>query len=147
MSNNLEFIADDRILSEASRSVCLENIKTFAKIKNVQIGQLEKDVGVSPGYLSRKKEGGRIPLSVVEKISKKLDVALISLFTAMTESDVFHHYIKAKTYNAIGIEKTESGFCCYVTVGGRRYRTTPFKTMEEAGAYMSQCIGKRRKSK
>lgn len=130
-----------------SAITCIENVKTFAKVRGIPLGQIEKEAGVSAGYLSRKRESGDIPLSVLMNIAQKLDVSVNDLLTEMTDADIFHHYVNTGCYNAIGIEKTEDGFCCYVTVGGHRYRTTPFKTMEEAGAYMSRCIGKRRKSK
>ncbi len=58
----------------------LSNIFILCKIKEIKIGEIEKSVGISPGYLSRmKKHTNAISFDTMVKISKYLDVSLDSL--------------------------------------------------------------------
>lgn len=129
-----------------STTTCIENVKTRAKIRGITLGQIEKAAGVSVGYLSRKREDGDIPVSVLLKIADRLRVPINELLTDMTDDDIFHDYVETGRYSSIGIEKTAEGFCCYILGNGRVYRTPAFGTIEEAGEHMTKCIKQGRKS-
>lgn len=65
---------------ELDKGRLLNNIKVEAKRKNIAIGQLEEDAGVSVGYLSRQNaEGSRIDLGVIAKIAQTLNVSIDDL--------------------------------------------------------------------
>jgi transcriptional regulator with XRE-family HTH domain len=61
---------------------CFENIQYMAKIRGVTVGELERDAGVSRGYLSRLLKGGGNTPTIIEliiSISEKLNISIDSL--------------------------------------------------------------------
>ncbi len=60
--------------------MALRNAFILCKIKGIKIGEMEKSVGISQGYLSRLKNRTKaISFDTMVKISKHLDVSLDSL--------------------------------------------------------------------
>lgn len=56
-----------------------ENVRYVAKHKKMLIGDIEKQVGLSPGYFSR--EGTKISAEKLYEVSKILDVSMEDLIT------------------------------------------------------------------
>lgn len=67
----------------------INNIKVLAKRKDIQIGQLESQAGVSTGYLSRQASSASgMGIAVVAQMAQVLDVSLDDLVNVDLESDV-----------------------------------------------------------
>ena len=62
----------------------VRNITCLCKEKNIYIGDLERELGIAIGSLSRKKKGGSINLNIAYNISKILSASLEELI----ESDI-----------------------------------------------------------
>lgn len=56
-----------------------DNIQALIKIRGIQIGKLEKQLGVSAGYFSRVRRGMSISSEVLYKLSKAVDVSMDDL--------------------------------------------------------------------
>lgn len=63
-----------------------KNIEALIKIKDFKKSDFEKQIGVSCGYLSRRKD---LPLSLLEKIAEIFDVKITQLF----EDDFYIKYL------------------------------------------------------
>lgn len=67
----------------------INNIKVLAKRKDIQIGQLESQAGVSTGYLSRQASSASgMGIAVVAQMAQVLDVSLDDLFNVDLETAV-----------------------------------------------------------
>jgi len=77
------------------RSRCINNIYFLTKQKGLTLGELEKSIEASQGYLSRLKKEvtSVINVEILIKIAKKLDVGLEELigknFASLTETDEY----------------------------------------------------------
>lgn len=56
-----------------------DNIQALIKIRGIQVGKLEKQLGVSAGYFSRVRRGMSISSEVLYKLSKAVDVSMDDL--------------------------------------------------------------------
>lgn len=76
---------------------CLDNIYALAKEQRVKIGDLEKDAGMSTGYLSRLRQEGNTTLPSIDaltSIAEALHVQLDTLvYTDVTELTATESYI------------------------------------------------------
>ena len=63
------------------------NIKTIRTSKSISQKELAKQVGITPNYLSMIENASKRPsLSLIEKLSKVLEVPLALLFSELTFS-------------------------------------------------------------
>ena len=56
-----------------------DNIQALIKIRGIQVGKLEKQLGVSAGYFARVRRGMSISSEVLYKLSKAVDVSMDDL--------------------------------------------------------------------
>ena len=84
------------MVKEFSKDIFMRNIYHLLKAKNVKVGELEKAVGVSVGYLSKLNKDANLKpgIDLVIKIAAKLSVSIDALIGvdmgALTETE---HYI------------------------------------------------------
>lgn len=72
-----------------------KNVRYIAKSQDYPIGKLEKDVGVTVGYLSRFKNGTKsIGLDVACDIASKLNYSLEDMLTKDIRKEVLRAEIK-----------------------------------------------------
>lgn len=83
-------------MSKFDRKICIGNIYALAKDRNIKIGDLEKEGGMSVGYLSRlsKEDSTSIPsIEFIASAAEQLGVsinALISIdFTSLTPTEAY----------------------------------------------------------
>lgn len=69
---------------------CIENIYSLAKVKKINIGDLEENVGLSKGYLARlKRDGGSFPpVEKLDAIAQQLGVTIHVLLSAELEESM-----------------------------------------------------------
>lgn len=81
-------------MAELNKNILFGNISYLLKMEDRKIGELEKDAGVSKGYISRTREGDNKPsVDFVMKIASSLkigiDVLLKVNLSALTPSDEY----------------------------------------------------------
>jgi transcriptional regulator with XRE-family HTH domain len=59
------------------REMIYENVKALAKINNQKLGDIETEIGVTKGYLSRKSKG--LTIHNVHKLAKHFDITIDDL--------------------------------------------------------------------
>ena len=102
----------------------LNNIKFYARAKNITIGQLEETAGVAAGYLSRIVKSGRndIPFSVLYSISEQLDITIDKLIEHKQPQDIAAELIRAGIYDSLSIQRTDLGCAYYAQIGREKVR-------------------------
>ena len=68
---------------EFNKSLLIDNIEYLLKERNKRVGELEAEIGVSAGYISRiSKEGGSKPgVDFIGKVAEALNVSIDTLLT------------------------------------------------------------------
>ena len=56
-----------------------DNIQALIEIRGIQVGKLEKQIGVSTGYFSRVRRGMNMNIDVLYKLSKAVNVSMDDL--------------------------------------------------------------------
>lgn len=86
-------------------NLIVANIKWIAKVQGKTIGIVERSIGVPIGYFSRRSSGTikNIPIEVVYKVAKYLDVTIDRLCTASLLEDI-KYYAEACGYKLVPIE-------------------------------------------
>lgn len=88
-----ELVENANIENDATGRIILDNIEYYSKKRQINKGDLERAIGVTPGFLSRyeKKDNGQnLSIGVLQAIAKKLDVPIISLLENNQEN--FNYY-------------------------------------------------------
>lgn len=83
-------------MSKFDKRICLSNIYALARERNIKIGDLEKDGGMSAGYLSRlsKDDNNSIPsiefiAAVAEQLGVSIDALISRDFTQITPTESY----------------------------------------------------------
>ena len=72
---------------ELNKKLLFENITFLLREKGMKIGELEKEAGVSPGYISRSKDGTSKPgIEFIMKVAEVLDVSVDTLLNVNLNS-------------------------------------------------------------
>lgn len=77
-----ELVENTNIENDATGRIILDNIEYYSKKRQINKGDLERAIGVAPGFLSRyeKKDNGQnLSIGVLQAIAKKLEIPLVAL--------------------------------------------------------------------
>jgi len=77
-----ELVENANIENDATGRIILDNIEYYSKKRQINKGDLERAIGVTPGFLSRydKKDNGQnLSIGVLQAIAKKLEIPLVAL--------------------------------------------------------------------
>lgn len=61
--------------------ILYENVKNYATLNNLKLGDIEKKLGVHPGYLSRQKKNPTMSVELVLSLAKILGVRFEDLIS------------------------------------------------------------------
>lgn len=113
-------------------STCINNIRRYAKAKDINLGQLETAAGYTAGYLSRIEKKDNISFKTVNAFAEKLGITADMLFAEKLESDIAAELINSKDFSNITIAKTEKGYSIYVQNGNKRVPAAECADLESA---------------
>ena len=88
-----------------SKEKIYRNVKTLAKIKNEKLSDVEEQVGLSQGYLSRC-SGRGINIDNVYKLAKHFGITIEELITANYESVLKKESLKVELCEAVNNAKS-----------------------------------------
>lgn len=72
-------------MMEINMNRFVDNVRFLCKEKNIELGCLEKNVGIQRGYLSKLRKGNYMRLDVAYNISKILETSLEELIESNIE--------------------------------------------------------------
>jgi len=84
-----------------------KNIRTLSKFNNIKLGDLEKQMGVTPGYTSRIDGRRRLSMDKIAKAAEILNVSIddiwkkdfeLELRTPIVREELKNAYLKARKY-------------------------------------------------
>lgn len=71
----------------------IQNIRALLRMKNIKIGQLEKTIGVSVGYVSRLENGEkRMGFNTIYKAAQTLGVTVDELITGEFRKEILREH-------------------------------------------------------
>ena len=102
--------------------ICINNIKFYAKMKDINLGTLETSAGVSVGYFSRYAKRGwkKMPVSVLYKVSEVLGVDVNSLLETRETKDFAAEIIRMGKCTGTGVDFTGTEYKCFIMCGDNK---------------------------
>lgn len=113
----------------------LDNIRFYAKCRGMTLSELEKQMGVSRGYLSRYLSRGWKDISVgrIMDAARILDVSVESIMMERDNRKLAKSLVSSGRYDSVGIRKTDKGlFQCYIKAGKKEIVQGEHETAEAA---------------
>lgn len=113
----------------------LDNIRFYAKCRGMTLGELEQQMGVSRGYLSRYLSRGWKDISVgrIMDAARILGVSVESIMMERDNRKLAKSLVSSGRYDSVGIRKTDKGlFQCYIKAGKKEIVQGEHETAEAA---------------
>ena len=122
----------------------IKNIRSYARSKNINIGQLERAAGYSKGYLSRLAKTENISFKTIDAFAKRLDIPSEMLFTADADLSIAKDMICNDKYDNIIIAKTSNGYQMYLESNNKRISAAEYADLISVVRTISEALIRRK---